>query len=86
MGPKPLERQILSVDEDGSLRFIYNDNLKSLISKGECTIQRASHVEPVGDKWYVDLTPIGGPRMEKLFDLREDALREEVKWLEENWL
>jgi len=47
------------VGEDGTLRFVYDDDLADLIPEGyTCPIQRASHVEPrVDGKWMADMRP-----------------------------
>ena len=77
---------IISVEEDGTARMVYDDDLKSLINKGIAETVRASHVEPVGNKWQVDMTPIGGPVIESLYENRKEALKVEVEWIEGNWL
>jgi len=47
------------VGEDGTLRFVYDDDLAGLIPEGyTCPIRRASHVEPTADgKWAADMRP-----------------------------
>lgn len=47
------------VTEDGSLRFIFDDDLADLIPAGYvCPIRRASHVEPTADgRWTADMRP-----------------------------
>ena len=60
-------RKIITVGRDGSMRFIYDDNLRRLLDHGHAAVRRASHVEP-GDpargqhplRWYADLRPSGG--------------------------
>jgi len=79
-------RQVISVEEDGSIAMIYSDDLISLIKKGVARTIRASNVEPVGNKWSVDLTPIGGPAQPTLYTTRAEALEAEVKWIEMNKL
>jgi len=64
----------------GQLRYIYNDALLSLNALGDAKIQRASHVEPTGSEWFVDLSPIGGPLLGP-FQIRESALQAEVAWI-----
>jgi hypothetical protein len=80
------QRIEFSFDDDGTVRAIYDDSLHSLLQKGEVKIKRASHVEPCGDKWMVDLSPIGGPRLKRLYELRDEALQAEVDWIKTNWL
>lgn len=77
---------IILVNEAGELVFIYKDAMRPLIEEGEATIRRASHVEPTPDgKWTADLTPVSGPILGS-FALRDEALREEIRWLEEHHL
>jgi len=78
----------LSVDQDGVIRCIYNDDLAELIQEGKGTLQRASHVEPDEKRlgfWVADLSPVGGPVLEG-FKLRQAALDAEVEWLLNNYL
>lgn len=72
---------IISVDESGSLQFVYSDDLYFLLKLGETTTTRASNVEPAGnDQWTATMTDgtALGP-----FDLRKDALSAEVEFLKE---
>jgi hypothetical protein len=76
----------LIIGKDGNARFLYNDKLKKAFKEqGKMKSKRASHVEPVEENgtvvWYADI--IGGPKLGP-FDLREDALKAEIKWLEDN--
>lgn len=75
----------LAIDPDGALRFVYADALEPMTELGDCTIRRASHVEPVGTQWQADLSPVGGPIL-GLYALRQQALDAEVAWLSANWL
>jgi hypothetical protein len=74
------------INKDGQIRFIYDDTLKPLLDQGEFQRKRASHVEPDPNSqgWLVDMTPVGGPDRLGPFDTREQALAEEVKWLNNN--
>ena len=48
------------VNEDGSVRFLYDDALADLIPPGyTCPIRRASNVEPTaeGGRWLADMRP-----------------------------
>lgn len=50
---------------------------------GSLDIKRASHVEPDPKnpgKWYVDLSPVGGPTVHG-YDTRAQALASEEAWL-----
>jgi len=70
------------IKPDGTTVFIYDDRLRSLMAEGKSEIRRASHVEPTKDgKWEADMSPVNGPILGP-FETREEALREEVKWLE----
>jgi hypothetical protein len=66
----------------GTIEFIYEDGLRSLLELGPATITRASHVEPTSDgRWTADLSPRGGPVLGP-FALRQEALDAERAWLE----
>jgi len=70
------------VKPDGTVEFIYDDGLRSLLELGQATITRASHVEPTPDgRWTADLAPRGGPVLGP-FTLRQHALDAEREWLE----
>ena len=73
----------VAIAPDGTMRFIYNDNLRPLLETGAARITRASHVEPEGTKWVADLSPVSGPKLGP-FDTRQEALSAEVAWLNEN--
>ena len=73
----------VTVLANGDLRFIYDDEIASLLSHGVSTIRRASHVEPSGNGWTADMTPVDGPVLGP-FALRHDALTAEVAWLQRN--
>lgn len=69
----------------GKVTFLYEEELGLWDKlKGVKTITRASHVEPdlKGD-WWASMVkgPVLGP-----FATRGEALRAEVRWLEENLL
>jgi hypothetical protein len=70
------------VKPDGTVEFIYEDGLRSLLELGQPTITRASHVEPTPDgQWTADLTLRGGPVLGP-FSLRQYALDAGREWLE----
>lgn len=67
---------------DGSAQCLYGENIE-LAALGALDIKRASHVEPDENKpgtWYIDLAPVGGPRVDG-FSSRAAALEAEEKWL-----
>lgn len=67
---------------DGSAQCLYGENI-ALTSLGALDIKRASHVEPDQTKpgtWYIDLSPVGGPRVAG-FESRAAALAAEEAWL-----
>ena len=68
---------------DGSIEFIYSDDLMPLADLGQYSSFRASHVEPEGREWTADLHPVGGPVLGP-FPTRKAALDAEVAWLQEN--
>lgn len=76
----PHEHEIVILP-DGTLHFIYYDELKPLLEIGKPQLRRASHVDPTheGD-WHADLSPVGGPKLGP-FDTREEAITAEVDWL-----
>lgn len=76
----------LNFDPDGTVRFIYDDDLAKLVrgSVGDTVnIKRASHVEPYQDGWIADMSPVGGGTYGP-FATRKVALAFEVAWLKEN--
>jgi len=71
----------LIVDPAGTVRGLYDEAI-DLSSLGGLTIRRASHVEPdASGRWWVDLSPVGGPRLGP-FGRRSEALEAESRWLE----
>lgn len=70
----------LVIAPDGSIRFLWDDALASLLTEGEASLFRASHVEPIGTLWYADLALVDGPMLGP-FTLRADALAAEAEWL-----
>ncbi len=70
------------VRPDGTVEFLYEDDLRALLDLGPATITRASHVEPTPEgRWTADLSPRGGPLLGP-FTLRQEALDAERAWLE----
>lgn len=70
------------VRPNGDAQCLYSDQIP-LGSLGKLDIKRASHVEPdpeVPGKWYVDLGPVGGPRISG-YATRAEALAFEEDWL-----
>jgi hypothetical protein len=70
---------------DGSIRFIYSDEVAQLAREefGSLQVSRASHVEPCGDGWTADMSPVGGPVLGP-YTHRSEALSHEVEWLKAN--
>lgn len=81
-----MKRQI-RINPSGSIRFIHDDKLAGLLSAGDATVRRASHVEPVTIdgkvKWQADMSPVGGPVLDPC-DTRTEALAKEVDWLNQH--
>lgn len=76
--------QTLTVQPDGSVRFIWSDDLAEMLDLGQATVARASHVEPnESGQWEADLSPVNGPVLGP-FRLRGEALAAEVAWLREH--
>lgn len=74
------------VAPNGMVRFIYDDDLASLLQDvGALSIARASHVEPLldGGGWTADMSPVNGPVLGP-FPTRQEALDEETDWLNEH--
>ena len=67
----------------GKLTFVYDDALAGLLTEGEATVRRVSHVEPVPGGWTADMAPVGGPVLGP-FPLRATALAAERAWLTEH--
>ncbi len=72
----------LLVLPDGTGCCIYDVQL-DLRQLGDVSIRRASHVEPVGDHWQADLSPVGGPLLGP-YQRRSEALAAEYRWLIEH--
>lgn len=67
---------------DGSAQCLYAEEIPLQVL-GKLDIKRASHVEPDENKpghWYIDLGPVGGPRVTG-FVSRAEALAAEEAWL-----
>ncbi|MEK6833174.1 MAG: hypothetical protein AABY32_03935 [Nanoarchaeota archaeon] len=75
--------EIKIIVNNGQIRFIYDDDLINLMNIGDATISRASFVEPKGNKWLVDLSPVNGPKLGP-YKKRATALEKERKWLVKN--
>ena len=71
----------ISFNEDGTIQSLYNEKL-TLEELGNINIKRASYVEPENDLWYVDLSPINGPKLGP-FKKRSDALILEHNYINE---
>ena len=76
----------LVVSPVGIVRCVYGDAF-DLHALGCPQIRRASAVEPdEAGRWWIDLSPVGGPRRIGPYGRRADALSAEVVWLTEHWL
>ncbi len=64
---------------------IYDDRLAFLRKLGPVSVKRVSHVEPSGDQWTADMSPVGGPVLGP-FDTRAQALESEKEWLRQSYL
>lgn len=70
------------IDASGTIHCLYGEEI-DLSGLGEITIRRASFVEPVGNTWTADMSPVQGPILGP-FPRRSQALQAEVKWLEQH--
>ena len=70
------------IDAHGQVRCLYGEAI-DLRCLGELTIRRASHVEPEGNGWYADLSPVNGPILGPFFQ-RSQALQAERLWIEQH--
>lgn len=74
------------VEPSGTIKLIYEDDLRGLLTNGKAEIKRVSHVEPTIDgRWEADLSPINGPILGP-YDTRKEALESEVNYLIANIL
>ncbi len=65
----------------GELEFIYDDGLATATRElGPATTKRVSYVEPAGEGWTADMSPLEGPVLGP-FPTRRQALDAEVAWL-----
>lgn len=71
------------INSDGSIEFIYSDELRDLVEEGVSTITRISNVEPEGTKWVA--TMLDGVRLGP-FNLRQQALNAEIEYLNKEML
>ena len=86
-----MKKQIieLSIDVSGNVRTIYSDKALELYEAlGSYTVKRVSHVEPhiTGKGWTVDLRPVEGPLINRVYRHRSAALKAEEKWIKQNHL
>ena len=77
----PCNDCLLEIAPNGTLRFLWDDNLAPFLHLGEASLQRASHVEPSGSAWVADMTHVGGSVLGP-FVLRKEALAAERNWLQ----
>jgi hypothetical protein len=74
------------VEPSGTIKQIYEDDLRGLLATGKTEIKRVSHVEPTVDgRWEADLSPVNGPVLGP-YDTRKEALDAEVAYLIHNVL
>lgn len=79
------------IDADGeTVQHVYDDRLAPIATAlGVTTTRRASHVEPHGDGWAADMSPVGGPVLllgGRPFRTRAAALKAERAWLDAEFM
>lgn len=86
---EPKTMPTLHILPNGTIEFLYNDDLGPLMDLGTTTIQRASTVDPRQENskvnWYADLALSQGPILGP-FATRDQAIAAETLWLNENFL
>jgi len=70
---------------NGEIKYLYNEII-DLGVIGDRTIKRASFVEPNGESWSVDFSPIGKNILVEGFKKRSEALIYEKDYIENNIL
>lgn len=66
---------------DGTLSFVWSDDLADLAQHGTASIVRVSEVEPdASGRWWANLSRIGGPMLGP-FVKRGEAIAAELEWL-----
>ena len=82
MSSSKLKTFKIAIAANGALRMIYNDEHADFLREaGEAVTTRASHVEPSGNGWTADMSPVDGPVLGP-FPLREQALQAETEYLD----
>lgn len=77
-------KSIAHVERDGSVRILFDDDVRELCDAlgGKTASRRASHVELDDDmRWWVDLSPVGGPPQIGPFETRDLAIEAEKQEL-----
>lgn len=73
---------IISVDPNGNMTAIYDDELTDLFQEGSVTIRRASNVEAdKNGQWWAEMLDGTGTKLGP-FTKRQDALDAEKEYLE----
>lgn len=81
----------INIAADGTIQFVWDDELAPLIHVGHAKIRRASDVEPVSvfgfiqSRWCADMSRSDGPLLGP-FPLRGQAIDAEHEWLQKNVL
>jgi hypothetical protein len=74
---------VIMIGPEG-IRFVHADELAELLAgQGPRKTKRASHVEPAGEAWQADMSPVGGPVLGP-FPSRREALAAEFRYLVEH--
>ena len=78
------QEYLIDVADDGSLSFVYSDELCELLDAGVPTVRRVSHVEPnAAGQWEADMSPVEPGVVLGPYRLRAEALDAERNFLAE---
>ena len=79
------QETVLHITANGTVQFIWSDELAVLLEEGPAEVRRVSHVEfdAATQGWTADLSPVNGPTLGP-FPTRQLALDAEIHWLRDN--
>ena len=74
----------INVHPDGTMSFVWSDDMAALAGEGDVTMRRVSNVEWRECGWCADLAPVGGPVLGPFGGCRQAAIEAEVAWLRQH--